>query len=407
VGAGVLTRRERYGRGAKERAVSFTESGTVLHVITDLDRGGAEAMLVRLVVAAQLRGSVKNIVVSLLDGGVHANKLREAGIEVHSLQLSRFANLPGAFIKLVRLMRHVRPSLIMTWLYHADLIGTLAAIVSGVGTKRLIWNLRCSNIDFDRYAWTTRWTVKLLTLLSPLPRLVSVNSRAGQGAHEALGYRPRDWMLLPNGIDLDEYRPDGRDRIHVRNELGLDATTFAVGVIARVDPQKDHATLLDAAERVVAEYPHVRFVLVGRHTDKLPRLDRVTVLGERHDIARLLRGLDVVVLSSAYGEGTPNVLAEAMATGIPCVATDVGDAAALVEQSGIVISPQNPSELAAAIQSLLYEAAQARALRGQRARETIRRWYNIEGAADRYYELCNVVLNKVSVVSRVEQGVAA
>jgi hypothetical protein len=137
------------------------------------------------------------VVVSLLDGGAHACKLRGAGIEVHSLGLDRFSRLPGAFIKLVRLIRHVRPSLIMTWLYHADLIGTLATMVSGVGVKRLIWNLRCSNIDLNGYSWTTRWTVKLLTWLSPLPRLVSVNSRAGQRAHEALGYRPRDWMLLP------------------------------------------------------------------------------------------------------------------------------------------------------------------------------------------------------------------
>ncbi len=403
----MLTRREQYDGGTEAPAGSPEEGGTVLHVITDLDRGGAEAMLVRLVVAAQQRGSVNNVVISLLDGGPHVNRLREAGIEVHSLGLDRFSRLPSAFIKLVRLMRRVRPDLVMTWLYHADLIGTLAAMASGVGVRRVIWNVRCSNLDFTRCAWTTRRIVSVLSWLSPLPRLVSVNSKAGRRAHETLGYRPQGWMLLPNGLDLEEYRPDGRDRVLVRSELGLDATTFAVGVIARADPQKDHATLLEAAKLVSARCPHIRFVLVGRNTDGLPRLDRVMALGERPDIPRLLRGMDVVVLSSAYGEGTPNVLAEAMATGVPCVTTDVGDAAVLVEDSGLIISPRNPEELAGAIETLVSEAEQARSLRGQRARETILRWHSLEHAATKYDELCNIVLHPESAKRRTEHGVAA
>jgi glycosyltransferase involved in cell wall biosynthesis len=199
-------------------------------------------------------------------------------------------------------------------------------------------------------------------------------------------------MMLPNGLDLDEYRPDGRDRVHVRSELGLDATTFAVGVIARADPQKDHMTLLEAAKLVRAKYSHIRFVLIGRNTDRLPAANGVLALGERPDVARLLRGLDVVVLSSAYGEGTPNVLAEAMATGIACITTDVGDAAALVQDSGLVVSPQHPRELAAAIGTLIFEAQEARALRGQRARDMIQRWHNIENTTKLYHELCQSVL---------------
>jgi glycosyltransferase involved in cell wall biosynthesis len=127
----------------------------------------------------------------------------------------------------------------------------------------------------------------------------------------------------------------------------------------------------------------------------LPVDDGVLALGERPDIARLLRGLDVVVLSSAYGEGTPNVLAEAMATGMPCVTTNVGDAAVLVEDSGIVITPRKSSELVTAIETLVLEAVESRSLRGQRARETIRRSYNLERATDRYHQLCKIVLRPV------------
>ena len=160
--------------------------------------------------------------------------------------------------------------------------------------------------------------------------------------HEALGYRPRDWVHMPNGVDLNRYRPDTRDRVQVRAELGLDATTFAVGMIARADPQKDHVTFLAAAEIVAAQHPNLRFILAGRETEKLPAVDRILTLGEREDVPRLLRGLDVVVLSSAYGEGTPNIIAEAMATGVPCITTNVGDAAALVGCSGLVVAPRNP-----------------------------------------------------------------
>ena len=187
----------------------------------------------RLVIANRSHNSTKDVVVSLLDGGVHESKLRKAGIEVHSLGLNGFARLPAALIRLVLLMRRIRPRLVMTWLYHADLIGLLAAMLSGTGAKRVIWNVRCSNIDFRNYAFTTLWIVRILTWLSPLPKLVSVNSRTGRHVHEALGYRPRDWVLMPNGVDLSQYRPDGRDRVQVRAELGLDATKFAVGMIAR------------------------------------------------------------------------------------------------------------------------------------------------------------------------------
>jgi glycosyltransferase involved in cell wall biosynthesis len=212
---------------------------------------------------------------------------------------------------------------------------------------------------------------------------------------------------LPNGLDLNEYRPNERDRVLVRTELGLNASLFAVGMIARVDPQKDYATFLTAVDMLTAKYPHIRFILVGRNTDKLPAVASVTALGERHDIPRLLRGLDAFVLSSAYGEGTPNVLAEAMASGLACITTNVGDAAVLVENSGIVISPQNPDELAAAIEALVCEAQQTRELRGQLAREIIQQRYNIEHATNTYYELCDKALHTNRGMQAASPGVAA
>jgi glycosyltransferase involved in cell wall biosynthesis len=289
------------------------------------------------------------------------------------------------------MLRRNRPDVVMTWLYHADFIGTMALLASGLGTDRLVWNLRCSNLDFKDFARTTRWLVSILAWLSPLPRTIAANSRSGQRAHQALGYRPRSWVYLPNGLDLDEWRPDEADRVKIRHELGLKNGGLAVGMIARLDPQKDHATFLAAAERVSGRGWQVRFILVGRNTTKLPTYEHVLALGERRDIPRLLRGMDIIVLSSAYGEGFPNVLAEAMATEIPCVTTDVGDAAALVDGTGLVVPPRNPGALAAAIEMLLSEDAASRTSRGRRARETIQRNYSLKRIAELYHELWQFV----------------
>jgi glycosyltransferase involved in cell wall biosynthesis len=375
-----------------EEVLTFLKGGVVLHVITSLGSGGAEQMLTRLVLAN--RSSFRQVVVSLLDGGIYVSKLRNAGIEVHTLNLNGFYRLPAAFFSLVQLLWRIRPDVVMTWLYHADFLGTFAAIGSGLGAKRVIWNIRCSNIDFGNHARATRWVVRVLSWLSPLPKAVSTNSRAGQRAHHALGYRPRHWAVLPNGLDSNEYRPNERDRIEVRTELGIQPTEFAIGMVARLDPQKDHANFLAAADIVARSYPQARFILVGRGTNTLPARGGVLMLGERHDIPRMLRGLDLMVLSSAYGEGFPNILAEAMATGIPCVATNVGDAAAIVEEFGFVVPPRNASALATAITTILSEPPEIRAFRGKRARQKVERSYSMKSAIRAYRQLCQLVRSK-------------
>ena len=177
------------------------------------------------------------------------------------------------------------------------------------------------------------------------------------------------------------------DREQVRAELGLPQAALVVGKVGRNDPQKDHATFLAAARLVVTRHPQVRFILVGRDIDKLPPAEWLLLLGERYDIPRLLRALDIFVLSSSYGEGSSNVVAEAMASELPCVVTDVGDSAALIEDSGIVVPRRNPEALAAAIETLLSESSEIRAERGRRARELVRQKYSIESALHSYQEL--------------------
>lgn len=365
---------------------------TVLHIITGLGSGGAERMLTRVVLAAQGVDAPRHVVVVLMNEGIYGDVLRAAGVELHCLNMRRGVPSLRALIRLARIIRRSRPDTIMTWLYHAALIGTMAALLSGIGTRCTVWNLRGSDIDFSRSAPMTGLVVRGLKLLSRLPAAIAVNSMAGLAYHKHLGYRPKRWVYLPNGFDLDEWRPDADDRRAVRAEWKFDDEIIAIGMVARVDPQKDYPTLLAAAEQLTARDKRLRFVLIGKDTERLTiplaLQDYVMTLGERRDIQRLLRGLDIGVLSSAFGEGFPNFVGEAMASGVPCVVSDVGDAAALVGDTGLSVPPRSPEALAAALFEMVGES---RYSRGQAARARIKEHYSLEAVTAQYEALWHYI----------------
>lgn len=363
----------------------------VLHLISGLGSGGAERMLCRIACHGSDGPGTRHVVCCITDEGFHINgsELERAGVTVHCLHLNRWWQLPAAAVRLGWLLRQVRPDVFMTWLYHADLLGTLVAPLAGV--KALVWNLRCSELDFAHHSRLTRLEIALLAMLSGRPLGIAANSRAGENAHRRAGYRARRWWYLPNGIEPQRWRPDAADRQAVRLELGLQPDETAVVMVARVDAMKDHAGLLAAVRRLASLPGRARFVLIGRGTQQLtiPKDLTATVvaLGERLDVPRLLRGFDLAVLSSAYGEGFPNVLAEAMATGLPCIATDVGDAAEVVGEGGFIVPKRDPTALADAIARFLSMDSRGRAqLAGRALARASTRW-TIDRAAEAYETL--------------------
>jgi len=330
--------------------------------------GGAESMLARLVGALDA-SRFDNRVLSLRSVGPIGEQIRRSGIPVRALGLQ---TRPTALWNGLAEVRRFHPDIIQTWLYHADLFGLLGRLAAP--SSRLLWNVRCSNMDSERYRWLTR----LAAVLSAVPNGIVVNSEVGRGVHERLGYRPRQWHLIPNGIDAEIFRPDAADRQAVRRELGIGPDELLIGLPARVDPMKDHATFQAAA----AAMPEARYILLGRGTERLPN-----GLGERADMPRLLRGLDIATLSSAFGEGFPNVLAEAMASGVPCVATDVGDAATIIGETGIVVPPRDPVALRGAWRDLAQLGRDGRIQLGRRARERVESRYSLATIVGRYEAL--------------------
>lgn len=330
--------------------------------------------MVTRVVPADGTGSddSRHAVVVLGAVGPFADELRARGVPVVALGMRPGRDLVRGTAHLVRALRALDADVVLAWLAHASLLATLAAPLAG--RPRLVWLVRTSLESWAGVPWHGRLTLRLLALLSRRPEVIAVNSEAGRRDHERLGYRPRSWVLVPNRFDPEEWHPDAGDRAAVRAELGLGPDDVAIVHVARVHPVKDHATVLAALERLAERRAEARGILIGAGTERLELptalAGRLLALGERTDVARLLRGCDLAVLAS-LAEGLPNALGEAMATGLPCVTTDVGDAARLVGPTGRVVAPGDAEALAAALDALIGETPGRREALGGAARERV------------------------------------
>lgn len=359
-----------------------TATTTVLHVIPGLGLGGAEAMLTNLATAPGRRTAP--IVVDLLKGGAHAEQLRAAGIPLYEFGVRGPVGFLLALRRLARLIGELRPDVVQGWMYYGDLAAALALGRSGRrGQTRLYWGVRCSDMDVARYGLALRYAVRACRRLSHLPDAVIANSQAGARVHRALGYRARAFEVIENGIDSGRFRPDAAARSVARKALGIASDASVAILPARVDPMKDHEGFLAALDRL----PDVTALTVGLGTDRLPARANLIGLGPRGDMAALYNAADLMVLSSAYGEGFSTVLGEAMACGLPAVVTDVGDSARIVGETGTVVPPRDPMALAQAIEAFFAKPAVGRAALGQAARARMVEDFSLERALARFETL--------------------
>jgi len=366
----------------------------VVHLITALGTGGGETMLMKLV-SHMDRSRFSNVVVSLTSRGELGTRIAKLGVPVIALEMVPGVPGVGGMRRLVTLLRDERPSILQTWFYHADLLGLVAAKLAGV--SRVAWNVRCAELDRRDHPLHLWITLGILARMSPLPAVVVANSTAGRLASARRGYRPRRWEVIPNGFELDVFRPSDEARAALRSELGLKSDTPLVGLIARFDPMKDHPTFLQAARRLRDSRADVHFVLAGNGIDRgnvalvaeIGRLgldDRVHLLGERRDIPVVTAALDVASCCS-YSEGFPNVIGEAMACGVPCVATDVGDCIEIVGGAGVVVPRRNADAMARGWADILETPHEDRRALGMKGRERVASLFSIEAVARRYESL--------------------
>lgn len=382
-------------RSTRREEIKRPRAITVVHIITGLETGGAEMMLYKLL-SKMDQTRFHNIVISLAGLGTLGTPLQQMGVEVHALNLRHGISYVVGFFKAIRILRHIRPDVLQTWLYHADFLGSLTGKIAAV--PNIVWNIRCSDMDLRHYSRMTSRILRMLTWMSRVPDVVIVNSEAGRLLHETVGYTPRRWELIPNGFDTCKFQPDPHARERLLQELGLPQDAFIVGSIARFDPMKDHHNLLKALQILLRTWPNIYCVMVGRGVtysnnslvSTIAELDvegRVQLLGERKNVESIIGAFDIFVLPSAFGEGFPNVVGEAMSCAVPCVVTDVGDSRLVVGDTGKVVSPGDPNSLAEALSELIRMDENERKMLGDAARHRVVQNYSLTQIVERYEHL--------------------
>lgn len=345
-------------------------------------------------------------VFSLLGEGPLAGAVRDLGIPLHGIGMRRGIPDPAAVARLASALRQFRPNVVQTWMYHADLIGGLAARLAGV--RHIAWSIHSSDLDPRRVKRSTLWTVRLCARLSrSVPEKICATARRAITVHQAIGYDGAKFIHIPNGFDTVNCRPNPEAREAVRAELGVAPEDVLIGMVARFDPQKDHRNFARAAGILRKICSTCRFLLCGPEvTEDNAELvgwleeagvrDRTYLLGSRSDIPHLLPALDIGCLSSAYGETFPLAIGETMAAGVPCVVTDVGDAPDLVGETGRVAPPEDSEALAAAWAELVERGPSGRAALGAAARARVVADFDIRHIATRYADLHQSLMDGAS-----------
>jgi glycosyltransferase involved in cell wall biosynthesis len=335
-------------------------------------------------------------VISLDGVGKLGDRIRQLGIPVYEMGMKPSLH-PRSLVRLVRTARRLKPDLIQGWMYHGNLAAQIAAMFTARPVS-VFWNIRQSLYSLDYEKPATARVIKLGARLSHWPAKTLNNSRTSVAQHSVIGYQTAGTVVIPNGFDTELFAPSEEARRTVRSELGVALDTFLIGLIARYHPMKDHQTFLLAAGLLLKDHPETQFVLAGKDVNwnnaalrsliqDLGMVERVHLLGERLDMPRLTAALDIASLSSAYEEGFPNVIGEAMACGVPCVVSDVSDSPWIVGDSGRVVPPRNPAALAKSWQDLIELGPEGRKALGETARSRVIDCFSLASVVEQYERL--------------------
>jgi glycosyltransferase involved in cell wall biosynthesis len=381
----------------------------VLHVITSLDTGGAEMMLKRLIQAHRDKAEYRHTVIVLKNMGEVGQQLQDLGIQVQALGMRSLREVPRVVWQLMNRIRAARPDVVQTWMYHADLLGGLAARLAG--NRHVIWGVRCTAIP-QRGLSATQMIVLFCSRLSRfIPSVIVCCAESARIVHIEKGYDRTKMVVISNGYDLRTFNRDRVLRRRARAVFGFEEDDIVVGTVGRFDPLKDYKNFVRSAAVLASDVERVKFLMVGRDLVNGNQLLRAWVAesglthkfvlaGERRDIPECLTAMDVFCLSS-IAEGFPNAVCEAMAMNVPCVVTDVGDAAEIVGDTGIVVAPGNPTALAAGLRTMLSKGASERSGLAALARRRIEERYSIEIVSARFETMYDHLTQNSSEVAVV------
>lgn len=327
----------------------------ILHIITGLNRGGAEFALIKFL-ADSRKQQLDSLVISLTGRGDLAEQVEALGYKV--IALDKTYLFPLTITKLYQIVKKYKPDIVQTWMYHADLLGGIAAKLCGV--KQIYWGIHCSYINTNFVKIPTKIVAKLSAWLSGrIPSRIISCSRRGTAEHIKYGYRSSKFVYIPNGFDVERFQFNALKRQKLRCEWQIAEQQIVVGTAIKFAPEKGYDVLMKAIKIILKQDSSILFALVGRglttanevlmqEINILGISGNILLLGEIEDMPGFYSAIDIFVLPSLT-EGFPTVLGEAMACARPCVSTDVGAAKKLIENVGIIVPIANPSELSEAL----------------------------------------------------------
>lgn len=365
---------------------------SICHIITGLGRAGAESFLLRLI--QNLKTFDHHVIVLGASEELEFTREFEAVAYVTFLNMKpNLREFIQGTLRLRHLIHELQPKTIQGWMYH----GNLLALIGSLGQNiPVLWNIRngpMEGSDLHKLSLKTltNWVIKVGAILSFLPKKIICCSQNAAKIHQSWGYQVDKFQIIPNGIDLKRFQVSSEKRAEVRTSWGISPDQKVIGFVGRFHPQKDIPTFLQALDLLCAQAPKVVAVMYGRglsieNPEMGELLDQFTslkghikLMGPRSDVENIYPGFDVMCSSSSYGEAFPNVLAEAMACGIPCVATDVGDTGSILGDQGLICDIKNPEQLAENLRALLKEPQKF-----QECRQRIQDNFSLEKCLESY-----------------------
>ncbi|MCO8048558.1 glycosyltransferase [Acinetobacter towneri] len=327
----------------------------VVHIIVGLHVGGAELMLKRLVLASHIKGKIQHEVISLTDLGIIGSDLKQAGIPVHILNMKSAFSILRVYFSLKKLLKKLKPDVVQTWMYHADLIGGMAA--KSLRVKKIIWGIRNTSLDSNSGIIKKAIRKSCALLSAQVPTTIVCVATKAKKLHENIGYSQDKMIVIPNGFDVNRFNVNNELRNKYRDELNIENTKLVIGNIGRFVPAKNQINFIKACLSLLDKGYDFDVLMAGRNIsfenleikELVANRNNFKLVGEIDQPEKFYNAIDVFCLSSIT-EGFPNVLGEAMAAEKVCLTTDAGDAKEILGICGYHISTPTSHEIANSIE---------------------------------------------------------
>ena len=361
----------------------------VLHIISSLGQGGAERQLVELI-----KKNKNHAICQLMSGGEYEKYVKSNNLPLYDLGLKKSILDIFKLYRLYIIIKKFKPDVIHTWMYHASLIEVILRKIIKNNHIPLVWGMRCSDMDTSHYSKQLKIVIKACNYFSNSPNIIVNNSKIGGNFHKSIGFKSKH-ITISNGIDTNLFKPNEEFKLNFRRQLNIEIDTKVLLCVARHDAMKDHVTLINSFTKLRKLYPETILILAGTGTENINDNEGIIKLGACSNIEEVYSSSDIIISSSAFGEGFSNAIGEGMSSGLIPIATNVGDAEFIIGNTGLIVEPRDENNLLIAMKSILELENKIFLNKKLEARKRICEYFSKDLMLDAYNKLyTNLVLKE-------------